>query len=110
VAGADCLYSTLCGFDLSEVLRALEEVLGMSQLVSQHLGESLDLGETFEADEGIDRIRSRTRPSELEVPGAEPDDCDVAETRGVDELDMEHSDLPRSHLERGEHLDVNDVS
>jgi Tol biopolymer transport system component len=82
----------------------------MSQLVSQHLRESLDLGKTVEADEGIDRIRSRTRPSELDVPGAGPDDRDVAETRGVDALDMEHSDSPRRHLERRDHLDVKDVS
>jgi hypothetical protein len=81
----------------------------VSQLVSQHLRESLDFGETFEADERIDRIRSRTRPGELDVPGAEPDDRDVPESRGIDVLDMEDSDSSRRHLERGDHLDVKDV-
>jgi hypothetical protein len=105
-----CIYRALGGNDLGEALGVAKDVLRMSQLVSQHLRVSLDLGETLEADEGIDRVRSGTHPGAFDVQGTEPDDRDVAEARRIDALDMEHPDLPRGHLGWGDHLDVKDVS
>ena len=81
-AGPECgqrfFYRALGGYDLGEALGVLECMLRMSQLMCQDLRVSLDIGETLEADEGGDRVRTPPDLGVLDVPRAEPDDRDVS--------------------------------